>query len=110
MLASDLAGDPSRDPLPLLDSELDPNELDELERLPFDPHSDAESSSEEEPDCEHCREGDLVHSCIWMESGPQRKKGVGVHQHLSQSVKVLWKWRWMDLPSLWRLHHPRYSG
>ena len=60
-LASDLAGDPSWDPLPLPDSEPDPNELDELERLPFDLCPDANSSSEEESDCEHCGEGDLAH-------------------------------------------------
>ena len=59
-LASDLAGDPLRDPLPLPDSELDPDELDELEQLPFDPCPDADSSSEEESDCERCREGDLA--------------------------------------------------
>ena len=61
VLASDLAGDPSWDPLPLPDSELDPDELDELERLPLDLCPDADSSLEEESDCEHCGEGDLAH-------------------------------------------------
>ena len=61
-LASDLAGDPLRDPLPLPDPELDPDELDELERLPLDPRPDAELSLEEEvPDCDRCGEGDLAH-------------------------------------------------
>ena len=65
VLASDLAGDPSRDPLPLPDSELDSDELNELERLPFDPCPDAESSSEEQPDCECCGEGDLA--CLHLD-------------------------------------------
>ena len=60
-LASDLAGDPLQDPLLLPDSELDLDELDELERLPFDLCPDADYSSEEESDCEHCGEGDLAH-------------------------------------------------
>ena len=60
-LASDLAGDPLRDPLPLPDPELDPDELNELERLPLDPRPDAELSLEEEvPDCDRCGEGDLA--------------------------------------------------
>ena len=60
-LASDLAGDPLRDPLPLPDPELDPDELDELERLPLDLRPDAELSLEEEvPDCDRCGEGDLA--------------------------------------------------
>ena len=60
-LASDLAGDPLWDPLPLPDLELDPNELDELDRLPLDPRPDAELSLEEEvPDCDRCGEGDLA--------------------------------------------------
>ena len=60
-LASDLAGDPLRDLLPLPDLELDPDELDELDRLPLDPRPVAELSPEEEPDCDHCGEEDLAH-------------------------------------------------
>ena len=60
-LASDLAGDPLWDLLPLLDLELNPDELDELDRLPLDLRPDAELSPEEEPDCDRCGEGDLVH-------------------------------------------------
>ena len=61
-LALDLAGDPLRDPLPLPDPELDSDKLDELERLPLDPHPDAELSLEEEvSDCDRCGEGDLAH-------------------------------------------------
>ena len=60
-LALDLAGDPLWDPLPLPDRELNPDELDELDRLPLDPCPDAELSLEEEaPDCDCCGEGDLV--------------------------------------------------
>ena len=59
-LASDLAGDPLRDLLPLPDSELDPDELDEFERLPLDPCPDAELPLEEVPDCDRCGEGDLA--------------------------------------------------
>ena len=61
-LASDLAGDPLCDPLPLLDLELDPDELDELDQLPLDPCPDAELSPEEEaPDCDCWGEEDLAH-------------------------------------------------
>ena len=64
-LASDLAGDPLWDSLPLPDLELNSNELDELnelDRLPLDPRPDAELSPEEEAlDCDHCGEGDFVH-------------------------------------------------
>ena len=60
-LASDLAGDPLWDPIPLPDSELDPDELDELERLPLDSCPDADPLSEEVSDCECCGEGDLAH-------------------------------------------------
>ena len=60
VLASDLAGDPLQDPLPLPDSELDLDEL-ELERLSLDSCPDADSSSEEVSDCECCGEGDLAH-------------------------------------------------
>ena len=63
-LASDLAGDPLWDPLPLPDSELDLDELDELERLPLDSCPDADPSSEEVSDCEHCGEGDLACLCL----------------------------------------------
>ena len=65
VLASDLAGDPLRDPLPLPDSELDPDELNELEQLPFDLCPDADSSLEEESDCERCGEGDLA--CLHLD-------------------------------------------
>ena len=61
MLATDPAGDPSWDPLPLPDPEPKTDELDELKQLPLDPCSDAKLSPEEEPDCEHCGEGDLAH-------------------------------------------------
>ena len=60
-LASNLAGDPLRDLLPLLDPELNPNELDKLEWLPLDLCPDAELPLEEVPDCDRCGEGDLVH-------------------------------------------------
>ena len=61
-LALDLAGDSLWDPLPLPDPELDPDELDELERLPLDPRPEAELSLEEEvPDGDRCGEGDLAH-------------------------------------------------
>ena len=61
----DLAGDPLWDLLPLPDLELDPDELDELDRLPLDPRPDAKLSPEEEaPDCDRCGEGDLVHLCL----------------------------------------------
>ena len=61
-LASDLAGDPLWDLLPLLDLELDPDELNELNRLPLDPCPDAELPLEEEAlDCNCCGEGDLAH-------------------------------------------------
>ena len=61
-LALDLAGDPSRDPLPLPKLEPEPDESDELEQLPLDLRSDAEPlPEEEEPDHKQCREGDLVH-------------------------------------------------
>ena len=67
-LALDLAGDPLQDPLPLPDLELNPNELDELDRLPLEPCPDAKLSPEEEaPDCERCGEGDLV--CLCLEGG-----------------------------------------
>ena len=59
-LASDLARDPLRDLLALPDPELDPNELDELERLPLDLCPDAELPLEEVPDCDRCGEGDLA--------------------------------------------------
>ena len=82
-LASDLAGDPLWDPLPLLDPELDPDELDELERLPLDPRPDAELSLEEEvPDCDRCGEGDLVHLRLEREhtaggeQGGRPRKGI----------------------------------
>ena len=65
-LASDLAGDPLWDPLPLPDPELNPDELDELERIPLDPRPDAELLLEEEEvrDCDRCGEGDLAHLCL----------------------------------------------
>ena len=53
-----------QDPLPLPDSELDPDELDELERLPFDSCPDADPSSEDVSDCKHCGEGDLARLCL----------------------------------------------
>ena len=63
VLTSDLTGDLPWDPLPLPDLELDPDELNELERVSHDPCSDAELSLEEEPDHECCGEGDLAHVC-----------------------------------------------
>ena len=63
-LASDLAGDPLQDLLPLPDPELNPDELDELEQLPLDPHPDAELPLEEVPDCDCCGEGDLACLCL----------------------------------------------
>ena len=63
-LASDLAGDPLRDPLPLPDPELNPDELDELEQLPLDLRPDAELPLEEVPDCDCCGEGDLARLCL----------------------------------------------
>ena len=57
----DLAGDPSRDPLPLLDLEPEPDEPNELKRLLLDPRSDTEPlPEEEESDCEQHGEGDLA--------------------------------------------------
>ena len=51
-LASDLARDPLGDLLPLPDPELNPDELDEHERLPLDLRPDAELPLEEVPDCD----------------------------------------------------------
>ena len=64
-LAMDPAGDLSWDPPPLPDLEPEPNELDELKRLPLDPHSDAELLPEEEPDRNRCGEGDLA--CLHLD-------------------------------------------
>ena len=62
LLASDLAGDLSWDPLPLLDLEPEPNKPDELKQLCPDPRSDPEPlPEEEEQDCEQHGEGDLAH-------------------------------------------------
>ena len=64
-LASDPAGDPSRDPLPLPELEPEPDEPYELKWLPLDLWSDAEPlPEEEEPDCERHGEGDLAHLCL----------------------------------------------
>ena len=63
-LALDLAGDPPWNSLPLPDLEPDPDELNELEQLSLDPHSDAELLPEEEPDHEHCGERDLARLCL----------------------------------------------
>ena len=104
-LASDLAGDPLWDSLPLPDLELDPNELDELERLPLDPCPDAELSPEEEaPDCDRCGEWDFAHLRLDGEHTMDGELGedhaMEVSQHLSRPERVLWRWRRVDLPSL----------
>ena len=96
-LASDLAGDPLRDPLPLLDPELNPDELDELERLPLDPRPDAELSLEEEvPDCDRCGEGDLACICTWRESILQAESweedlAMELSRHFSRPGRLLWR-------------------
>ena len=75
-LASDLAGDPLQDSLPLPDPELNPDELNELELLPLDLCPDAELSLEEEvPDCDHCGEGDLAHLHLEGERTAGREQG-----------------------------------
>ena len=76
-LASDLAGDPLRDSLPLPDLELDPDELDELDRLPLDPRPDAKLSPEEELDCDCCGEGDFAHLCFDGERAADGELGGG---------------------------------
>ena len=64
-LAWDHAGDLPQDPLPLPDPAPEPDEPDELEELHLDLRSDTEPlPEEEEPDCEQCGEGDLVHLCL----------------------------------------------
>ena len=85
-LASDLAGDPSQDPLPLPDPELDPDELDELERLPLDSCPDADSSSEEESDCECCGEGDLA--CLHLDGEQTAEEEVSGGALVSFSICV----------------------
>ena len=60
-LALDLAGNVLQDSLPLPDLELDPDELNKLDQLPFDLRPDAELSLEEEElDCDCCGEGDFA--------------------------------------------------
>ena len=101
-LASDLAGDPLWDPLPLPDLELDPDELDELDRLPLDPRPDAELSLEEEaPDCDRCGEGDLACICAWRESILQAESWeedltMEVSRHFSRPGRVLWRSRRLE--------------
>ena len=102
-LASDLAGDPLQDPLPLLDLELDPDELDELDRLPLDLCPDAELSPEEEvPDCDCCGEG-IWRICAWRESMPQvegweEDLTMEVSRHFSRPGRVLWRSRGWNNP------------
>ena len=87
-LASDLAGDPLRDLLPLPDPELDPDELDELERLPLDLRPDAELPLEEVPDCDRCGEGDLMHLHLEGSVLQARSKQEDIAMELS---RVLWR-------------------
>ena len=85
-LASDLAGDPLRDSLPLPDLELDPDEFDELNRLPLDPRPDAELSPEEEvPDCDRCGEGDFAHLRFDGECAADGEPGVSRNGSISVS-------------------------
>ena len=77
-LASDLAGDPLWDSLPLPDLELDPDELEELDRLPLDPCPDAKLSSEEEAlDCDRCGEVDFAHLHLEGEHAADGELGGG---------------------------------
>ena len=104
-LALDLAGDPLWDSLPLPDLELDPDELNELERLPLDPCPDAKLSPEEEVlDCDCCGEGDFAHLHLEGECTMDGELGedhtMEVSQHLLRPERVLWRWRQVDLPSL----------
>ena len=88
----DLAGDPLWDPLPLPDLELDPDELDELDRLPLDPCPDAELSPEEEvPDCDRWGEEDLAH--LRLEGEHAAGGGLGGRPH-NGSVSAFFK-TWM---------------
>ena len=90
-LASDLAGDPLRDPLPLPDLELDPDKLDELERLPLDPRPDAELSLEEEvPDCNRCGEGDLAHLRLEGERTAGREQAGRPHDGIVSALFETW--------------------
>ena len=88
MLASDLAGDPPWDSLPLPDPEPNPDELDELEPLSLDPHSDAELLPEEEPDCEHCGERDLAHLCLDGEHTAEEVEGRPSKGSASASLSI----------------------
>ena len=98
-LASDLAGDPLQDWLPLPDLELDPDELDELDRLPLDARPDAElSPEEEEPDCNRCGEGDFAHLRFDGEHAADGELWAG---SCNGSVsEVLWRRRQVEVPSL----------
>ena len=100
-LASDLAGDPLWDPLPLLDLELDPDELNELDQLPLDPHPDAELSLEEEvPDCDHGGKGDLAHLRLEGEhtAGKSWEEDLAmeVSRHFSRPGRLLWRSRQLE--------------
>ena len=65
-LAWDHTGDPSWDPLPLPDPELEPDEPDKLKELRLDPQLDPEPLPEqEEPDCKWCGEKETWRGCTW---------------------------------------------
>ena len=89
-LASDVAGDPLWDSLPLLGLELDTDDLDELEWLPLDPPLDAKlSPEEEEPDCKRCGEGDLVHLHLEGERTMDGELGGRPHKgSILESLKI----------------------
>ena len=89
-LALDLAGDPLRDPLPLPDPELDPDKLNELERLPLDPRPDAELSLEEVPDCDRCGEGDLARLCLEGEHTAGGELGGRPHKGIVSVLFEMW--------------------
>ena len=90
-LASDLAGDPLWDPLPLPDLELDPDELDELDRLPLVPRPDAKLSPEEEAlDCDRCGEGDLAH--LRLEGEHAAGGGLGRRPHNGSVLAFFETW------------------
>ena len=90
-LASDLAGDPLQDPLPLPDPELNPDELDELEQLPLDPHPDAKLSLEEEvPDCDCCGEGDLARLRLEGECTAGGEQGGRPHNGIVSALFETW--------------------
>ena len=86
------SGDPLRDLLPLPDPELNPDELDELERLPLDPCPDAKLSLEEEeaPDCDHCGEGDLAHLRLEVEHTAGREQAARPRDGIVSALFETW--------------------